>query len=70
MYEKFRQIIEKKGMTAYRVAKDCGIPAMTLYDWKAGRTKPKTDKLSKIAKYLGVTIEDLIELDGEEKRVE
>jgi len=61
LYDKFRQIIEKKGITIYRVAKDCGIPLMSLYDWKAGRSKPKIDKLSKIAKYLDVSIEDLIE---------
>lgn len=61
LYERFEKIIEKKGLTLYRVAKDCEIPFTTLYDWKSGKSKPKADKLLKIATYLGVKIEKLIE---------
>ncbi len=65
MYRKFQRIIEKNKITPYRVAKDCGLPMSTLYDWKAGRSTPKTDKLQKIATYLNVSIEDLIETEKE-----
>ena len=61
MYERFEKIIEKKGLTLYRVAKDCEIPFATLYDWKSGKSKPKADKLLKISTYLGVPVEELIE---------
>lgn len=60
MYKKFKLLIDEKGITTYRVAMDIGIPVSSLYDWKAGRYTPKIDKLSKIATYLGITIEELI----------
>lgn len=63
MYDKFQQIIKDKGITAYRVAKDTGIPTSSFSEWKSGRSKPKIEKLNKIAKYLGVTLDDLIERD-------
>lgn len=56
MYEKFKQLLEERGITAYRVAKDTGIPQTTFCDWKSGKSEPKTDKLWKIADYFGVTI--------------
>lgn len=61
MYNTFRQIIDKKGITPYRVAKDTGVPNSTLSDWKMGKSKPKADKLLKIANYLGINVEELIE---------
>jgi len=63
LYDKFRQIIQKKGLTPYRVSKDTGIPNSTLSDWKSGRSKPKADKLLKIANYLEVSVEELIETE-------
>lgn len=61
MYEKFLRLIKERGITPYRVAKETGISQVTLSDWKTGRSRPKTEKLKKIAILLGVTIEDLIE---------
>ena len=60
MYDKFRQLIDSKGITPYKLAKDTGISQSTLSDWKAGRSTPKLDKLLKIADYLGVQLQDLI----------
>lgn len=60
MYINFKTIIDKKGITAYKVSKDTGIPYSTLSDWKLGKSKPKYDKLLKIASYLEVSIDDLI----------
>ena len=60
MYDKFRQIIDKKGLTPYRVAKETGIATATMSDWKNGKSNPKLEKLSKIATYLEVNLEDLI----------
>ena len=60
LYDKFRQIIENKGITSYRVSKDTGISQSTLSDWKKGLYTPKLDKLLKIAEYLSVPLEELI----------
>lgn len=60
MYGKYATIRDSKGLTDYRVSKDTGIAPATLSDWKNGKTVPKADKLFIIAKYLGVTIEDLL----------
>jgi len=60
LYDKFRQIIDEKGITAYRVAKETELTPTVFSDWKSGKSKPKLDKLLKIAAYLGVKLEDLI----------
>ena len=57
MYKKFAELLFQRGLTAYRVSKDTGIPANTFTDWKNGRSKPKFDKLLILAKYFGVPVE-------------
>ncbi|MDK2809200.1 MAG: hypothetical protein PWP24_1937 [Clostridiales bacterium] len=61
MYQKFRKLIDERGITAYRVSMDTGIAQSCLSDWKNGRSKPKIDKLIILADYLGVPLEDLID---------
>lgn len=56
MYGKFKELITKNNITAYRVAKDTEIPTSTFSDWKSGRSQPKIDKLQKIADYFKVPI--------------
>lgn len=63
MYEKFAVLLKKRGVTAYRVSKETGIPANTFTDWKNGRSKPKFDKLMTLAKYFGVSVEYFAEED-------
>lgn len=71
MYSKFEELLQKNNKTTYRVAKDIGISSVTFTDWKKGRSKPKVDKLQKIADYFGVTIEYFLEDQGEiEKELE
>ncbi len=53
MYAKFVDLLEKNGITAYKVAKETGIAQSTLSDWKNGISQPKIDKLKKIADYFG-----------------
>lgn len=67
MYEIFDELIKQKGLSAYKVAKDTGISQTTLSDWKRGRSIPKTDKLQKIADYLGVTLDYLLGNEQKEK---
>lgn len=55
MYERFETILAQKGIKASHVAKATGIPPSTFTDWKKGRSKPKADKIKKIADYLNVS---------------
>lgn len=43
-YQRFVELCEKKGVTAYKVAKETGITTATLSNWKNGRYMPKADK--------------------------
>lgn len=61
VYEKFERLISEKGITSYKVAKDTGLTPTVFSDWKAGRSKPKVDKLLIIAKYFGVPLEYFLE---------
>ena len=49
MYSKFEKLLNEKGVTAYEVSKATGIPNSTFSDWKTGKSKPKIEKLKKIA---------------------
>lgn len=60
MYEIFVKLLEKYGVTAYKVSKATGIAGSTFTDWKTGRSTPKQDKLQKIADYFGVTVDYLV----------
>lgn len=57
MYERFVELLQEKGITAYRVSKDTGVTQTTLSDWKTGRAVPRTATLQKIADYFGVTLD-------------
>lgn len=59
MYEIFKSLLEERGVTAYQVSKATGISTGSLTDWKKGRSKPKMEKLQKIADYFGVSIDYL-----------
>ena len=61
LYEKYSKIRDSKGFTDFSVAKEANIPPASIYDWKNGRSKPKIDKIVKIAKLLDVPIEELME---------
>ena len=60
MYEVFSSLLQKHGITAYKVAKETGVSQSTLSDWKRGVSTPKHDKLQKIAEYFGVTVDYLM----------
>ena len=60
MYEVFEQLLQKYGVTAYKVGKATGIASSTFTDWKNGRSVPKQDKLLKIANYFGVSTDYLM----------
>ena len=61
MYKKLEALLQARGITAYRLAKDLEMSPMVFSDWKNGKSKPKADKLKKIADYFGVAIEYFLE---------
>lgn len=60
MYAKYAKLRDAAGITDYRVAQETGIPTSTLTNWKKGRYTPKVDKIMKLAKYFGVSLNDLV----------
>lgn len=61
LYDKFQQLLTERNVTAYRVGKETELPSSLFTEWKKGKSKPKVDKLKKIADYFGVTIEYFLE---------
>ena len=59
MYERFSELLQNYGVTAYKVSKETGVSQQTLSDWKKGKSTPKLDKLQKIADYFGVSLDYL-----------
>ena len=60
MYEIFGELLQKYGVTPYKVSKETGVSQSTLSDWKRGISTPKPDKLQKIADYFGVPLSYLM----------
>lgn len=57
MLEKIKELAKKKGVTVMQLEKDCGLRSGAVYHWKD--SKPSYDKVMTVAKYLGVTVEEL-----------
>lgn len=60
MYEVFEQLLQKYGISSYKVAKEAGVTQTALSNWKTGKSVPATRTLQKIADYFGVTIDYLM----------
>jgi len=65
MYDRYLELLRKKGVKSSDVTKATKIPASTFTDWKYGRSNPGAGKLQKIADYFGVSIDYL--MTGKEK---
>ena len=57
MYDRYAKLRDDRDLTDYRVSVDTGITKSTFSDWKHGRSKPKTEKLNKLADYFNVPLE-------------
>ena len=60
MYREFADLCERRNVTPYRVAKECGFSGVSLSDWKSGKSSPNADKLLKMSRYFGVSMEYLM----------
>ena len=59
MYEIYCKLRDELGLKDADVSKATGITKSTFSDWKNGRSKPKDEKLLKIATFFGVTLDYL-----------
>lgn len=59
-WDAFARIIAERKISANKIATDLGFHSALFSDWKRGKSKPKADKLLKIAEYLNVPIETFI----------
>lgn len=59
-YEKYAEIRDRHGYTDAMVADKADVAPATLSQWKTGKSKPKADKLLRIADTLEVPVEVLI----------
>ena len=66
MYEIYCKVRDRLGLKDADIAREAGITKSTFSDWKNGRSCPKDEKLRKIAKVLGVTVDYL--KTGEEEQ--
>ena len=66
MYSIFEELLQKHGVSTYKVSKDTGIAQSVFSSWKNGISTPKQDKMQKIADYFEVSLEYL--MTGEETK--
>ena len=63
MYSIFVELLQRNGVSTYQVSKATGIAQSVFLSWKNGISKPKADKLKKIADYFGVSTDYLLGRD-------
>nr|DAH65624.1 MAG TPA: Repressor protein CI [Caudoviricetes sp.] len=59
MYEIYEKLLNEKEAKTAQVCRATGIPQSTFSDWKKGKSKPKSEKLQKIADYFDVSVDYL-----------
>lgn len=58
IYQKIKSIADSQGVSIRKIEQDTGITPSSIYHWN--EVKPSVDKVAKVAKYLGVSVEDLL----------
>lgn len=59
LFDNIKSLCEKKGISVWRLEKDLGFSNRSISKWNA--TDPGIRKVQKVADYLGVPIERLLE---------
>ena len=61
LYKRLSDLCESKGVSGYKMCKDCGLSPSTMTDLKSGRKKTLTaEKADKVASYFNVTVAHLL----------
>jgi len=57
MYTKYVELRDAKGVNDALVARETGIAPSTFSDWKSGRSKPKIEKLLRLAEFFDTSVD-------------
>ena len=60
IYDNIVRFAEEKGLTIQTIEKSCGLSNGIISKWRENNN-PKIDKLVKVARFLGVSVEQLIQ---------
>lgn len=63
IYQNIKKIADEKGISIRKIELETGITPSSIYHWN--EVKPSVDKVAKVAKYLGVSVEELLEVENE-----
>ncbi|MEG0679919.1 MAG: helix-turn-helix transcriptional regulator [Carnobacterium sp.] len=58
VFERIKQLADKRGVSVSKVATDLGFSENLFYQWKTA--SPKSDRLEKVADYFGVSVDYLL----------
>lgn len=59
-HSRFMALLNERGITAYRLAKETGISERLVGYWKEGGKTPSLENLIKLADYFGISIDYLV----------
>ena len=59
LYENVKRIADEKKISILEIERKCNIKPSSIYHWN--ENKPSYDKVCAVAKFLGVTVEELTE---------
>lgn len=70
-HSKMIKLRKYKGMTQEIFAAEVGVSRQSVYKWESGQSYPEVEKLLKIARTFGVTVDDMLndEMDVDRKGV-
>lgn len=56
----FNELMNTRGLTAYRLARETGISEMTIGRWRSGKALPSGENLATLSEYFNVTTDYLL----------
>lgn len=59
LYQKIKAIADSKGISIRQIELGTGMKTCSIYHWD--KIKPSYDKVVAVAKYLGVTVEQIVD---------
>lgn len=65
---RLKKIRKSKGVRQHEIASAIGVSIPTISHWELGRCRPSVVHLRKLADFLGVTVDELLKEDEEDRR--
>jgi transcriptional regulator with XRE-family HTH domain len=62
---RMKRLREQAGFSQPRAAAAAGVPVATLRGWEQGRRVPSLDAAARLAKAIGVSLDELAGIDGD-----